>query len=158
MSVSGLYESVKGDELARKSLAPFTRPYVDDEEHPTGRRPRRRCACGTPVGHAPKMRNGIIVCDACARKIAPKKGGVKGSTVCHKCGGTFPRSRTVLRQKALYCKACAADMPATSGVCAGCGKHTSNEFLVQRSKKKYCKSCAASVPRMARGSKSKISA
>lgn len=108
MSVSGLYDSEKGDALARKSLAPFRKidtSEIDDEVFykPT----RRLCECGRGMISKPYIvRGGRFVCVQCAKETKPGQGGAPVANSCSRCRSSLPRRLLKVKKGALYCARC----------------------------------------------------
>jgi len=102
MSVSGLYDSIEGDRLAQKSLAPYCHHHYQQST----KRRRKKCACGSETARPYIQRAGVRVCTQCATK--PRlPGGHPAINKCAKCKKTFARVAMVMRNGKTHCKACA---------------------------------------------------
>lgn len=147
MSINGLYDSVAGDRLARKSMACFKKPEPDKND--------RFCECGRLLHINPKWRDGKPVCDGCAEIISRRKKEnptrvYQGKHVCVTCGQVFPMRLIVVRNKQEYCKDHAPDIRvkfAHTYKCSKCGEFKPNRELIKRSGVLYCKKCAVDAPK-----------
>ena len=104
MSIRGLYDSEVGDQMARKTFAPFCK-----HELAKGTRPRRLCVCGNTIAFPHVVRGGSYVCKQCAIDIPRLRGGRTALHKCVKCKKLTGRVNFVLRKGKLYCKSCAKD-------------------------------------------------
>jgi hypothetical protein len=110
MSVSGLYDSIIGDKLARKTLAPYRK--IDnsdiDDETPCARKSNRgrKCTCGKALAHPYILRGSSFVCRLCAIEIPRLPSGHPATNKCAGCKTTLPRRSLFQRHGKLYCKQC----------------------------------------------------
>lgn len=149
MSIKGLYDSEKGDSLARKSMLCFKRPE-DGRFHK-----ERFCACGGLLPHLPKHRDGNAVCDMCAEVITKRKRNARVEKVaertvtCTVCGKAVSPRSVVVRNGKKCCKDCGAGehtMFAHTYACGKCGTFKPVRFMVRRNGEFYCKECGDAIP------------
>ena len=154
MSINGIYESERGDALARKSMKMFKGPEPD--------KTTRFCICGAVLPEHAKWRDGKEVCDGCAEIISKRKREARlervviYKTVCTTCGKHIPFCDIVTRNGKKYCKTCGAKETTSFAhiyTCTKCGKPKPVNSMVQRSGKFYCRDCGQSIPKMQSGAK-----
>ena len=102
MSVSGLYDSEIGDQMARKTMV----KAWQDDKNPVREYAYAVCACGNLAAVPNIIRNSKKVCVVCAKRIPRLRGGRKASTLCSKCKAVHARIEFVMRKGKLVCKKC----------------------------------------------------